>query len=41
MVGNFPQAFSHVGLILTAMNLSDDPYSPAAHRCAPVEVRKD
>ena len=28
MVGNFPQAFSHVGLILTAMNLSDDPYQP-------------
>ena len=40
MVGNFPQAFSHVGLILTAMNLNDEPYSPAAHRCAPVEVRK-
>jgi GH15 family glucan-1,4-alpha-glucosidase len=39
MVGNFPQAFSHVGLILTAMNLSDDPYSPAAHHCEPVEVR--
>jgi GH15 family glucan-1,4-alpha-glucosidase len=38
MVGNFPQAFSHVGLILTAMNLSDDPYSPAAHRSAPVDV---
>ena len=39
MVGNFPQAFSHVGLILTAMNLSDDPYSPALHRCQPIEVR--
>lgn len=39
MVGNFPQAFSHVGLILTAMNLIDDPYRPAAHRCAPVESR--
>ena len=37
MVGNFPQAFSHVGLILTAMNLSDDPFSPAA---PPVRARR-
>jgi GH15 family glucan-1,4-alpha-glucosidase len=36
MLGNFPQAFSHVGLILTAMNLAGGPESPAAHRCAPV-----
>jgi GH15 family glucan-1,4-alpha-glucosidase len=36
LVGNFPQAFSHVGLILTAMNLADGAGSPAAHRCAPV-----
>jgi GH15 family glucan-1,4-alpha-glucosidase len=41
MVGNYPQAFSHVGLILTAMNLIDDPYRPAAHRCAPVALRSD
>ena len=39
MVGNFPQAFSHVGLILTAMNLTTSPTRPAAHRCAPIEVR--
>jgi GH15 family glucan-1,4-alpha-glucosidase len=39
MVGNFPQAFSHVGLIVTAMNLRDGAYSPATHRCSPVEVR--
>jgi GH15 family glucan-1,4-alpha-glucosidase len=39
MVGNFPQAFSHVGLILTAMNLADGPDSPARHRCAPVELK--
>jgi len=36
MVGNFPQAFSHVGLILTAMNLADGATSPARHRCEPV-----
>jgi GH15 family glucan-1,4-alpha-glucosidase len=39
LVGNFPQAFSHVGLILTAMNLDDGAYAPAAHRCAPIAVR--
>jgi GH15 family glucan-1,4-alpha-glucosidase len=38
MVGNFPQAFSHVGLILTAMNLRDGPDSPARHRCVPVST---
>jgi GH15 family glucan-1,4-alpha-glucosidase len=39
LVGNFPQAFSHVGLILTAMNLDDEPYTPATHRCAKVDLR--
>jgi GH15 family glucan-1,4-alpha-glucosidase len=33
MVGNFPQAFSHVGLINTARNLSQ-PGGPAEHRQA-------
>ncbi|MCU0307152.1 MAG: glycoside hydrolase family 15 protein [Thermoleophilia bacterium] len=33
MVGNFPQAFSHVGLVNTAHNLSA-PVGPAAHRSA-------
>ncbi|MEO7931766.1 MAG: glycoside hydrolase family 15 protein [Chthoniobacterales bacterium] len=31
-VGNFPQAFSHVGLINTALNLSAS-HGPAEHRC--------
>ncbi len=31
LVGNFPQAFSHVGLINTARNLSR-PGGPAEHR---------
>ena len=31
-LGNFPQAFSHVGLINTARNLTDHT-GPAAHRC--------
>ena len=33
MVGNFPQAFSHVALINTAHNLSL-PRGPAQHRLA-------
>jgi GH15 family glucan-1,4-alpha-glucosidase len=33
MVGNFPQAFSHVGLVNTAQNLADH-HGPAHHRCA-------
>ncbi len=33
MVGNFPQAFSHVALINTAHNLSL-PRGPARHRSA-------
>ena len=32
MLGNFPQAFSHVGLINTAHNLHKPTSSPAAHR---------
>ncbi|HTL31772.1 MAG TPA: glycoside hydrolase family 15 protein, partial [Kofleriaceae bacterium] len=32
MLGNFPQAFSHVGLINTAMNLSAETPSPARER---------
>jgi GH15 family glucan-1,4-alpha-glucosidase len=32
MLGNFPQAFSHVGLILTAANLSHGEKGPAFHR---------
>jgi GH15 family glucan-1,4-alpha-glucosidase len=32
LVGNFPQAFTHVGLINTAMNLARHTHSPAEHR---------
>jgi GH15 family glucan-1,4-alpha-glucosidase len=32
LVGNFPQAFTHVGLINTAMNLTRKAESPAEHR---------
>ena len=32
MLGNFPQAFSHVGLINSALNLSPDRMSPARER---------
>ncbi len=31
-MGNFPQAFSHVGLVNTALNLSRHDIGPAAHR---------
>jgi GH15 family glucan-1,4-alpha-glucosidase len=34
LVGNFPQAFTHVGLINTAMNLRRQTDSPAEHRIA-------
>jgi GH15 family glucan-1,4-alpha-glucosidase len=34
MVGNFPQAFSHVGLVNAAFNLSDALEGPAQRRCA-------
>jgi GH15 family glucan-1,4-alpha-glucosidase len=36
LVGNFPQAFSHVGLIVAASNLDHGTKGPAHHRCAPV-----
>lgn len=32
LVGNFPQAFTHVGLINTAMNLTRQANAPAEHR---------
>jgi GH15 family glucan-1,4-alpha-glucosidase len=32
LVGNFPQAFTHVGLINTAMNLTRQMNNPAEHR---------
>jgi GH15 family glucan-1,4-alpha-glucosidase len=32
LIGNFPQAFTHVGLINTAMNLSRQVNNPAEHR---------
>jgi GH15 family glucan-1,4-alpha-glucosidase len=32
LVGNFPQAFSHIGLINTALNLSRPAHGPAHHR---------
>lgn len=32
LIGNFPQAFTHVGLINTAMNLSRQANNPAEHR---------
>jgi GH15 family glucan-1,4-alpha-glucosidase len=32
LLGNFPQAFSHVGLINTAMNLAGSAPAPAIHR---------
>ena len=31
-LGNFPQAFSHVGLVNTAFNLTRDPGRPAEER---------
>ena len=34
MLGNFPQAFSHVGLINTAANLSVDAHHPMEHRAS-------
>lgn len=32
LLGNFPQAFSHVGLVNTAFNLTEHLTSPAVHR---------
>jgi GH15 family glucan-1,4-alpha-glucosidase len=34
MLGNFPQAFSHLALVNTAHNLTSAPERPALHRCA-------
>jgi GH15 family glucan-1,4-alpha-glucosidase len=33
MLGNFPQAFSHLALVNTAYNLTAAPERPARHRC--------
>ncbi len=33
LVGNFPQAFSHIGLVNTAYNLANDSEGPAHDRC--------
>jgi len=33
MLGNFPQAFSHLALVNTAYNLTGAPERPAQHRC--------
>ena len=32
LVGNFPQAFTHIGLINTAYNLTREQVGPAEHR---------
>ena len=32
LVGNFPQAFTHVSLVNTACNLSGGAHGPALHR---------
>ncbi len=32
LVGNFPQAFSHIGLVNTALNLSRPAAGPASQR---------
>jgi GH15 family glucan-1,4-alpha-glucosidase len=34
MLGNFPQAFSHLGLIDSAYNLAAEPSAPARHRAS-------
>ena len=33
LLGNFPQAFSHLALVNTACNLTRAPAGPAHHRC--------
>ena len=38
-LGNFPQAFSHVGLVNTAFNLMRDSRQPSVGRKAPVNAR--
>jgi GH15 family glucan-1,4-alpha-glucosidase len=35
LIGNFPQAFSHIGLINTAQNLSPEALGPAEIRSIP------
>ena len=35
MLGNFPQAFSHVAIVNTAMNLCDQTVGPAERRATP------
>jgi len=32
LVGNFPQAFSHIALVVTASNLAGLPSAPGEHR---------
>ncbi len=35
-LGNFPQAFSHVGMIISAANITMGTEGPSAHRCSPL-----
>lgn len=37
-LGNFPQAFSHVGLIISAANITKGLDGPSAHRCSPIST---
>jgi GH15 family glucan-1,4-alpha-glucosidase len=37
MLGNFPQAFSHLALVNTAYNLTPAPQRAAHHRCQDVD----
>ncbi|MGC2463834.1 MAG: glycoside hydrolase family 15 protein, partial [Candidatus Acidiferrum sp.] len=39
LLGNFPQAFSHVGLVNTAITLSRSSVQPALNKTAPVVPR--
>jgi GH15 family glucan-1,4-alpha-glucosidase len=41
LVGNFPQAFSHVGLVNTARNLASDAHGPAEKRCENRDEKPD
>lgn len=41
LVGNFPQAFSHVGLVNSAQNLTEEHFSPAEHRSAQTEEERE
>jgi GH15 family glucan-1,4-alpha-glucosidase len=40
LVGNFPQAFTHVGLVNSVHNLSDEVEGPAMVRCRDCERKK-